>query len=118
VTETSQPKTRTITLTGRRPVKIVEDEWPVIAVGKDHGGQIECQADRSWVVRVRQHADGRALIYGVYETRWQGESGSRGGKMLDAGDDIIAGIRSVAESIGASEDVAQECIADLPAEEI
>ena len=30
----------------------------------------ECQANRTWLLRVRQHADGRA-IYGVYATNFQ-----------------------------------------------
>ena len=30
----------------------------------------ECQANRTWLLRARQHADGRA-IYGVYATNFQ-----------------------------------------------
>jgi len=116
--EKSNQKTRTITITGRRPVKIVESEWPVIAAAKDYDGQIEFQANRSWVVRVRQHADGRAIVYGVFESRWEGERGLRGGELLDADGDIVGAIRTVSDAIGASDRVARECIANLPAEEI
>jgi hypothetical protein len=42
-----------VTPTGRRPI------W--------HN---ECPANRTWLLRVRQHADGRA-IYGVYATNFQ-----------------------------------------------
>jgi hypothetical protein len=42
-----------VAFTGRRPI------W-----------DNECQANRTWLLRVRQHADGRA-IYGVYATHFQ-----------------------------------------------
>jgi hypothetical protein len=45
----------TIALTGRRPI------WDK---------EYECQANRTWLLRVPQHADGRA-IYGVYATNFQ-----------------------------------------------
>jgi hypothetical protein len=45
----------TIPLTGQRPI------WD---------NEYEFQADRTWLLRVRRHADGRA-IYGVYATNFQ-----------------------------------------------
>ena len=61
-----ESKTRTITLTGRAPVRIREDEWPVIASGsyKDWDNQYEFQANREWKasIRVRQHPDGRKHV--------------------------------------------------------
>ena len=45
----------TIPLTERRPI------WD---------NQYEFQANRTWLLRVRRHADGRA-IYGVYATSFQ-----------------------------------------------
>ena len=110
-------KTRTITLTDRAPVKIVESDWPVIASAKDHDGQVECQANESWSIRVRQHADGRALVYAVYDTSWQGRSGARGGELLERGADLAAAIRRVGERCQC-EQIVDECIADLPAEEL
>jgi hypothetical protein len=44
-----------VTLNGRRPI------WD---------NEYECQATRTWLLRVRRHADGRA-IYGVYATNFQ-----------------------------------------------
>jgi len=66
-TETTAPKYRTITLSDRAPVKIVEADWPEIASGKSWGSQRESQANRRWSLRVRQHkSDGRTIVYGTY----------------------------------------------------
>ena len=55
-------KYRTITLTNRAPVRIVEEDWPIIA--EDHCGSetSECNIE----VRVRRHCDGRAIVYGRF----------------------------------------------------
>jgi len=133
---TTEPKYRTITLTGRAPVRIREDQWPVIAQGdSDHyDSHIRSQSNRSTEVglRVRQHEDGRAIVYGVYnyDTRYQGEHGLtlRAGELLDAGADIPAAIRRVGDTLiemldgrGTDTwvlDAVADCIADLPAEEL
>ena len=135
---TNDPKTRTITMTGRPPVKIREDEWPIIAAGDwdEHDGQIAQQANRTWslTLRVRQHADGRAIVYGTYfyGTNFQHESsfGARAG-ILVAGGDLPAAITKVGETLRARMEDADdnaakglrhiqaavaECIGDLPAE--
>lgn len=123
---------RTITLTGRPPVRILEDNWPIIAEAthRDHDGQIRCQANRTWKagVYVRQHADGRAIVYAVDEhyTAFQREQGYtiRRGALLAPGDDIPTAVHVVVEQIinaGAAAYVrplAEECIADLPAEDL
>lgn len=131
--------TRTITLTDRPPVKINEDKWPVIASAQDseHDGKVECQANRksSWWIKVRQHEDGRALVYAgySYSTNWQGTSGHahKHGALLPAAatmQDIVSAINAVATDMGAGEHdgddasrwprLADECIADLPPETI
>lgn len=127
-------KTRTITLTGRPPVRIDEAAWPVIAHGSwsDHDGKVESQANRTWQldIRVRQHADGRAIVYGVYQygTHWQHESDEshRVGQLLSQGGDRPAAINAVGAQLieriddeavhRRVRDVADECIGDLPAE--
>lgn len=114
---TTAIKTRTITLTDRPPVKINEAEWPVIAKGDWHEGRIAAQANRSGWLRVRRHADGRAIVYGAYSTQWGGERDRRGGELLDKDADVAAAINRVAESVNA-EECAADCIADLPPEEI
>ena len=133
--ENEKPK-MTITLTGRAPVKITKDEWPVIASGVNHWyeGQYECQASRkkSWKLIVRQHADGRTLVYAIFAgtSQYQGEKDEnvRAGKMVTVeGSDtapIIAAIFEVAEDMRARSGqeefarIAHECIADLPAVEL
>jgi hypothetical protein len=123
---TSETKTRTITLTGRAPVKIKEDEWPIIAQGSDdscrnpQGMQGQDYQYDKYSIRARQHADGRAIVYGVLDaaTAWTGSDDHRGGQLLDPGADIAAAIRDVGEECGLPDSVIRECIADLPAEEI
>jgi hypothetical protein len=132
----------TITLTDRRPVKIRKEEWPIIAEAEDfrHDGQVECQAGRKWMsnMKVRQHEDGRTIVYAVadYDTIVQNEScfGARGGEMLtvEIGNTqpIVDAIKRVGQRMisrlpeayyGERESwdqVINGCIADLPAEEL
>ncbi len=112
--------TRVITMTGRPPVQIDETEWPIIAKASGHDGEVEAQANRKGLVRVRQHADGRTIVYGVATSQFRDERDRRAGYLLASGhgqdhDYLAANIRDVAEAIGWP-DLAQECIADLPPE--
>jgi hypothetical protein len=136
---------RTITLTDRPPVVIEEDNWPVIASAKDseHDGQVECQANRKskWGLYVRQHADGRTLVYAIYDycTNWSNsrDISIRQGVMLnswalrEAKDDaaaIVAAIKDLGDDMMLCErhegdearwgTLVDQCIADLPAEEL
>jgi len=126
-------KTRTITLTDRRPVRVTDSTWPAVAVGeesRDDADQPGNQPNREWTnwVRIRQHADGRALVYALseYTTRFQGASGYtyRGGELLDAGADLPAAVRRVADSLlarggdDAIRQAAHLCIADLEPEDL
>lgn len=129
----------TITLTGRPPVKIKKEDWPIIACASDndrHGAQQGNQSDRETkcLLKVRQHDDGRVIVHAIYDhdTLWQNEKSLalRGGELLDKDADIPAAVERVADVIAArlpdrareSADVfrrlTQECIADLPAVEI
>lgn len=132
MSDTTPTKTRTITLTDRPPVTIREDDWPIIAEADyDDDTTQDCRPNRNSFghVKVRRHADGRAIVYARYdyETRWQGERGDtrKAGVLLAADattDDVIRAIKAVHAQIGIeSEDwqqLAQKCIADLPAEAI
>lgn len=129
--------TRTITLTGRPPVQINEDNWPLIAQASDKtfDNQYEFQANciSKWFVGVRQSDNGAALVYATYsyDTNWQhGRSyAAKRGERLAAGatsDDICRAIERVTADIAqaecAGDDSARwptlcaECIADMPAE--
>lgn len=126
--------TRTITLTGRPPVKINEEDWPVVAEASYHDweGQYSFQSFRTWrgFVRVRQHEDGRAIVYSKcwYDTAYQDERGyeQRAGKLLTNTDNLINAIQEVHAHIDVVDEghrddwrlLAEECIADLPAEEL
>lgn len=124
----------TITLTGRRPVRIAEDSWPVIAAGNHDSwdNQYRSQANRETTVRmrVRQHSDGRSIVYGtyLYQSAWLGEANvsAKAGELLEPGADICAAIDRVASELcsvdGVDEahvdEARRDCIASLPAEEI
>lgn len=127
----SAPKYRTITLTDRAPVRIDEEQWPEIASARDWDNTHECQANRRWNLRVRQHrVDGRTIVYGTYSTQFQNERGAAAGEIITPPDDapvsedswyvwdeIPAAIKRVAANCGCDR-IADECIADLPAQEL
>jgi hypothetical protein len=143
---TTTTRKRTITLTGRPPVTIREGEWPIIAhgyAGDDDANHPGNPPNREWArdIRVRQHADGRVLVYGIYlfTSCWQGEraADARAGVLLPAPAthaQIIDAIRTVGDELAAAEDDAaiddrhrdsrqwrtavRDTIADLPAEEL
>lgn len=95
---TTTPRTRTITLTGRAPVTIREDEWGEIAsakgdsfrgdVGRHRQALHQGECD-TYAIRVRRHEDGRrTLVYAVLDAAvaaWHqpaaGES-HRGGELV------------------------------------
>jgi hypothetical protein len=129
-------ETLTIPLTLCRPVRIHTDAWPLIATATyhDHDGKIRAQANRTWTITlcVRQHADGRAVVYGTYdyETAWQHERSlaARAGELVPPEADLPAAIRRVAEQLSARVPdaamhrhigaTADACIADLPPDEL
>ena len=140
----TETKYRTITLTDRSPVRIVESEWPVIARGDgdSYGGsdysryqQAQSQGELDeYTLRVRQHQDGRTIVYAVLDgaSAWTGTESRREGELLPtyAGrhdraalgpqplSAIAATIRAVGERCGLPDRVIRACIADLPAEVI
>ena len=120
-------KTRTITLTGRRPVKVREDLWPVIAEAKDETTIPGWKLLVSY--KVRQHQDGRCIAYATLEV--SPEDGQtkkqRGGYLLAATDTIEPTVEQLADDLGTGfgqgiKDwmimCAEACIASLPAEDL
>jgi hypothetical protein len=129
-------KTRTITLTGRRPVTIDEAEWPLIAraSGDDYDGNDPARHQQAsdqgeldeYALRVRQHADGRAIVYGTYTEGWNTahEGLTHAGEIVATPlNDYSAGriedaLERVGKTLGVPDQLVADCIADLPAERL
>lgn len=126
-------KTRTITMTDQPPVRIHEDEWPEIAVARDSsytGTPMGAKQARDrgecdqYTLRVRQHSDGRAIVYAVLSAApaaWGQPAGGvsrRTGELLDDATRIPEAVRRVGEDCGLPEQVIRECVADMPAVEL
>lgn len=134
------PKTIKITLSERRPVTINVAEWPVIAEATVHDGAVASQANTEWAIRVREHRDGRRIVYGYEQAggggKFAGWRETRAGYIVDAqdrdsmrqpddggplvstypdDDGTIRAIRRVAGVID-RDDLGAECIGELPAE--
>lgn len=131
--------TRTITMTGKPPVRINEDNWPLIASfsDKEWDNQYECQANQisKWFVGVRQHEDGRSIVYATYSfsTNWAGRRDYSAGRgvILDAtstDEDVCQAITEVCADIAECEHHGSDaerwntlrdaCITDMPAVEL
>lgn len=111
-------KKRTITLSGRAPVTINEIDWPIIAeatANNSHNG-IDRDATRDAWMKVRRHKDGRTIVYGCRETKWQGEHDRRAGVLVPSGENIEQVIQLVGGQLW-GDDLAQACLEDLPAVE-
>jgi hypothetical protein len=121
-TESKAAKIRTITLTCRPPVRVSEDVWPVIASARRHDGKVESQANHVWHLTVRQHEDGRTIVYGSEDRGnggvYQGYEAAYAGELLDAGADVASAIIRVGTDARCSKAMQDECIADLPAEDL
>lgn len=113
-----------ITMSERRPLSVVREEWPIIARADWHDGKVESQANTIRKIRVRQHADGRRIVYGLQEAgeggQYAGTRNPEGGFLIGIGEDedeTVRAIRRVAGIIG-DDDLGSECIASLPPEEV
>ncbi len=109
-----------IMLSDRAPVRIVEAEWPIIAVAERHDQQLISHVNRGRTIRVRAHADGRRIVEGWFSTRRPDERGTRAGYLLPAGaepEEVASAIKLVATALGDAA-LGAECINDLPAERI
>jgi hypothetical protein len=132
--------TRVITLTDRQPVKIVEADWPLIASAKDAwcDNEYDFQAFRKtvWFLGVRQHADGRAIVYATY-SHTSAYAADRGyaikrGVLLENPDHecepLLEALKDVCQAMAEAEhnegdedrwkELYHECVADFPAQTI
>lgn len=120
MTTTTEAKKIQITMSERRPITIVDADWPIIATAFRLNGAVEYE-----LISVREHRDGRRIVYG-----WPPEGGfivapTDELRDADAGpishvpddDETVRAIRRVGGIID-SVALANECIADLPAEEL
>jgi len=109
-------KKLTITMTNRPPVTVDTDAWPIVARADDYDGGTRTV----YRLTVRQHADGRAVVYGVCEAggggQYVGFRARRAGVLAAGG--IIDAIHRVCETCGLGGAMAELCIASLPAEEL
>ena len=116
-----------ITLTDHAPVRISKDKWPVLSsvnetLYSDDPDPSSNDKVKSGVVRliVRQHQDGRAIVYGVHENddplgNDDFSYNRRGGELLPSASDLPATIKRVGTSLGINEELIQACIAGHPA---
>ncbi len=144
-TEPTPKKMITVQMSETAPVKVDPDQWPIIVREDDCDSAIECQANQVWAIRIREHSDGRRLVYGWGDagpggTR-QGFRPSHAGYLISVeaeipghgspsdmrrgfaardraiGDATVRAIRRVAGAIDA-EQLVDACVASLPAQEI
>ena len=127
---TDKSETRTITMTGRRPVRIRTAEWPVIAqangdsysgtdAAKHQQGLAQGEFDL-YHITVRQN-ENRVLVYGKLDPGWhngQNRDVRRGGVLTVASGNVAGAIEDIAQDIGLPDWIVRACIADLPPEEI
>jgi hypothetical protein len=131
-----------ITMSERSPLSIDPEQWPLIASADWFNGQLECQANDIRRIKVREHDDGRRLVYGFHTSGNGGAPigfrGASGGFLIESvrdekreprdtsdgaswvfpdEDGTVRAIRRVAGIIG-DDGLGDECIADLPAEEL
>lgn len=105
-------------------MRIKKECWPRIATAFIHDGDqgLACRANRRWRISVRQHADGRCIVYGSYNSSWQHEADLDAGYLLDASEatneGLVRAIRRVGGVIECSDVLVQQAIAALPAEDV
>lgn len=123
---------RTITLTDRAPVAIVEADWPELATGRYQQTDVACgaggfRAVATIAIRVRQHHDGRTLVYGTDHCTGADGYTSRAGYLLTGHPSpaaIAAAITATGQDLCAQagsecadiQRAVRACLADLPAE--
>jgi hypothetical protein len=122
-------RTRTITLTNHAPVSVKEHVWPIIAEGRETDA---FTSEWGIAIRVRRHADGRAIVYGTFDGTGnqppeKGDVSARVGDLLPAECDLAKAIRRIAEDLKSRtldvmhtevDRAADKCIASLPAERL
>lgn len=93
---------RTITMTNRAPVRINQEDWPFLG-SKSH--QIKgYDWEVKWFLGIRQHADGRAIVYGTYSAYLpQGDLHVKGGYLLGPDEDCNVALAQLVEELRSQE---------------
>lgn len=96
---------RRVVMSERAPLLIRESDWPVLC---ESAGNLEAEGDVA--ILVRQHADGRRLVYGYSDS-------DSGGWLLAGGEwaETVRAVRRVG-GILRRPDLAARCIEQLPSE--
>ena len=113
-----------ITMTDRPPIRIRKSQWSIIA-----SASRVPSSHRKWHIKVRYQKfldkkigkvfpEDKYIIYGMFLSEHKGEEDIRVGYFADKMDQVIDMIHKVAEEINAPGRLANDCIANLPAEEI
>jgi hypothetical protein len=123
-------KSRTIAMTGRPPVIIDEDDWPLISSARrtsradaTYEAIMRGEVDRMYL-NVRRHADGRSLVYAstvaAHECWRQPAEGRdwRGGEIVEDESDVPEAVAMMAEAAGYENDMVMEVLERLPAERL
>src|SRR5262245_8360875 len=101
-------KRRTITLTNRPPIRIAEDDWPIIVEDSCSNnvppGAPHLKSKWNIGIRVRKDNTGRTIIYAKYhfdDPQHSSEKSQRVrvGRYLPAGADLIPNILAVGEEL-------------------
>jgi hypothetical protein len=114
IVNVAAPKRRVITLSDRAPVEIDTALWPQLAKA----------SNETATIRVRRHADGRALVYGVRPASYNTPEAVRAGRLLvplHTAADLAVAVRDTAEILSgpfAGPALAAALLARLTPEEI
>ena len=105
-------RTIKIAMSAQRPLRLDPKDWPIIAQAEREEGRAE---HVSGTIRVRQHKDGRRVVYGWSEN----EAGYLIPPKNDAPDNdaTAAAIVNVSNSL-ADPKLATDCLEDLPAQKL
>ncbi len=110
--------TLTIPITDGAPVRIVESDWPLVAQasGEWHDPDEYDSRKREYELSVRQHEDGRMIVYAKLDPPKAGQPGRAG--LVDPPEDLTETVRKVGRDVGLPNHAIQECLADLPPVEL
>lgn len=128
-------KHRTITLTGRRPVEIDEDEWPVIAQADwdswtghpgDQARYVQAsnqgELDEATIHVRRNNTDAKGnkvIVYGTYtEGHFTKHDGLAKAGEVTTNAEVEDAIKRVGETLGVPAQLIADAIAALPPEQL